>query len=255
MYDVVGGIVRHSATLGDAVIRLARFGRLLGAGFDMRLEVHGERGMIEEPHYTGPLLHIQGIFCQLAVIGLTAQRLTGERLRPIEYRVIPQRPPYAAAIEELLETPVRFGATHNALVFPSSHLHKAVRAVDRERLRTLEREAESLLEQTQAAPGFANTVEALLALGLAGEGAEAIATRLDITPRTLARRLRAEGTSFQEIRDDVRRKLAESYLRKTAMPAADIALALGFSDATAFSRAFRRWTGVSPIRYRTETAH
>ncbi len=53
--------------------------------------------------------------------------------------------------------------------------------------------------------GFANRVEALLALGFAGESAEAIAMRLEINPRTLARRLSAEGTSFQTIRDQVRR--------------------------------------------------
>ena len=252
MYDVVGGIVQHSATLGDAVVRLARFGHLLGVGFDMRLEVDGDDAILKEPHYPGPLLHLQGILCQLLMIGITGRRLTGLEIRSKEIRVIPARPSYAPQLESYLETPIRFGATHNALVFPSAHLHLPVRTHDSVRVNALEQQALSML---QAAPParFGDTVEALLALGLAGEGAEAIAARLDITPRTLARRLEAEGTSFRALREGVRRRLAESYLRMTSMSSMDIAISLGFSDETAFARAFRRWTGASPMQYRAQT--
>jgi AraC-like DNA-binding protein len=248
-HDVLRGVVRHSATLGDAIVRLARYGRLLDVGFDMRLEVQGEQAVLVEPHYPGPLLHLQGILCQITILGLYGRRLTGENLKIIEYRALPMRPPFAAQLEELMEGPIRFGAPHNALVFPSRYLHAAVRTVDRDRLRALERQAEHMLVQTPE-PSFAETIEGLLALGFAGESAQAIATRLETTPRTLARRLSVQGTSYQEIRDKVRRRMAESYLRLSCRSVTDIALSLGFSDPTAFSRAFRRWTGVSPIQYR-----
>jgi AraC-like DNA-binding protein len=248
-HDVLRGIVRHSATLGDAIVRLARYGRLLDVGFDMRLEVHGEQAILVEPHYPGPLLHLQGTLCQITLFGLYGRRLTGENLKIIEYRAMHKRPPFATQLEQLMEGPFRFGAPHNALVFPSRYLHAAVRTEDRDRLRALEQQAEHMLVQAPE-PGFAETVEGLLALGFAGESAKVIATRLDTTPRTLTRRLSAEGTSYQEIRDAVRRRMAESYLRLGRMSVTDIALSLGFSDPTAFSRAFRRWTGVSPIQYR-----
>lgn len=252
MYDVIGGIVSHSATLGDALVRLARYGRLLGVGFDFRLTVDGERAILEEPHYAGPLLHLQGILCQWVNIGITGRRLTGQRLKCLEYRLIPAKPAYARVLEETLHAPLRFGSTHNAIVFPSEHLHLAVRTSDRARVDALELQASTMLRDTPTA-GLASKVEALLSLGLAGESAEAIAARLDITPRTLARHLGAEGTSFRDIREGVRRRLAESYLRLTAMSATDIAIALGFSDVTAFARAFRRWTGHSPMQYRADT--
>lgn len=253
MYDVVGEIVTHSATLADALIRLARFGRLLGVGFDMRLSIDGERAILEEPRYAGPLLHLQGILCQLVMIGITGRKLTGQTLNCIEYRVIPERPSYARAVEECLHAPIRFGSTHNALVFPSEHLHAPVRTGDSARVHALEQQATSMLQATPVT-GFANTVQALLGLGLAGESVEAIAARLDITPRTLARRLGAEGTSFRELREAVRRTQAEKYLGLTMMSATDIAIALGFSDVTAFARAFRRWKGVSPMQYRADNA-
>lgn len=249
-HDVLGGIVRHSATLGDAAIRLARYGRLIDIGFDMRLEVHGEQAVLAEPHGPGTQLHLQGILCQLVTFGLNARRLSGESLQVTEYRVVSARPSFAPALEQLMEGPIRFGAAYNALVFPSRYLHSAVRTEDHDRLRVLETQAESMLARDPAEPAFSDTIEGLLALGFAGENADAIAAHLGITPRTLARRLSAEGTSYQELRDSARRRLAESYLRLTEMSITDIALSLGFSDSTAFSRAFRRWTGTAPIQYR-----
>ena len=68
--------------------------------------------------------------------------------------------------------------------------------------------------------------------------------------RNLQRRLRAEGTSFFDIRDEVRRQIAQNLLRDSDGSLAEIAQRLGYSDACNFSRAFRRWTGISPGRYR-----
>ena len=250
-YDVVGGIVHHSATLGDAIVRLARYGRLLGVGFDMRLVVDGERALLEEPHYGSPALHLQGVICQLANIGITGCRLTGEHLQAIELRVTASRPADASVIEQRLESPLRFGALHNALVFPSELLHLPVLTHDHERVADLERQAATMLKASVTS--FAHTVRAQLAVGTHEEDVATIASRLHMTARTLARRLEAEGTSFRELREEVRRRHAEDYLRSTTTTATEIAISLGFSDVTAFARAFKRWTGVSPTQFRAST--
>jgi AraC-like DNA-binding protein len=82
---------------------------------------------------------------------------------------------------------------------------------------------------------------------------EDIAERLRTTPRTLRRRLKAQNTSFRELVDDLRAQAAVKYLQETAMTNEDIALALGYSDGANFRHAFRRWTGVSPARFRRES--
>ncbi|MBU3868565.1 helix-turn-helix transcriptional regulator, partial [Streptomyces sp. 4503] len=79
-----------------------------------------------------------------------------------------------------------------------------------------------------------------------------VAARLAVSPATLRRRLREEGTSFQELKDTVRRDEAVSSLTEGAEPIADLAARLGFSEDTAFHRAFRRWTGSTPGAYRHE---
>jgi AraC-like DNA-binding protein len=75
---------------------------------------------------------------------------------------------------------------------------------------------------------------------------ETVAKRLGTPPRTLQRRLRQEGTSFAEMADRLRRDLAERYLRDRRLSVAETAFLVGFSDVSAFHRAFVRWTGKTP---------
>ena len=74
------------------------------------------------------------------------------------------------------------------------------------------------------------------------------------TPSTLRRRLEREGSSFQVIKDDLRRDMAIDLLCNSTRSVDDIGFALGFSEHSAFYRAFRRWTGASPGEYRGKTA-
>ena len=80
-----------------------------------------------------------------------------------------------------------------------------------------------------------------------------IAARLAVSPATLRRRLAQESTSYQQLKDAVRRDAAIAGLAEGSEPIAELAARLGFSEDTAFHRAFRRWTGTTPGAYRTET--
>ena len=79
---------------------------------------------------------------------------------------------------------------------------------------------------------------------------ERVAQKLNRSCSTLQRELRAEGTSFRDVREDTRRRLAEEYILDREMTLQEIAFLLGFSDQSNFSRAFRRWTGSSPNAWR-----
>jgi AraC-like DNA-binding protein len=78
------------------------------------------------------------------------------------------------------------------------------------------------------------------------------AERLAMSEATLRRRLQDEGTTFANVLGEVRRVLALNYLREPSNRLSDIATKLGYGSATAFDRAFRRWTGATPSRYRDE---
>jgi AraC-like DNA-binding protein len=82
---------------------------------------------------------------------------------------------------------------------------------------------------------------------------EIVAIALNVTPQTLRRRLRDEGSSYQQIKDEVRRDAAIKYLAQSRLPLPEIANRVGFSEASAFHRAFKGWTGVSPGEYRSSS--
>ena len=81
---------------------------------------------------------------------------------------------------------------------------------------------------------------------------DTLAVRLGTTPATLRRRLRSEGQSFAAIKDELRGALAQSLLRGHALSVAEIATELGFTEPSAFHRAFRKWTGTSPGAFRRD---
>src|SRR5262249_45974404 len=81
----------------------------------------------------------------------------------------------------------------------------------------------------------------------------AIANALKMSTRTLQRRLEAEGTSFQELVDAVRQELARVYVADPKYALGEVAYLLGFSEITAFTRAFKRWTGTTPSRWRAQS--
>jgi AraC-like DNA-binding protein len=79
-----------------------------------------------------------------------------------------------------------------------------------------------------------------------------VAARLNVSLRTLHRALAAEGTSYRRLLDQVRLDIAERHLRDDRMSVAEVAFLAGFSEISAFHRAFKRWTGQTPVTFRAE---
>ena len=79
---------------------------------------------------------------------------------------------------------------------------------------------------------------------------DAVAAALGVAPKTMYRRLKAEGATFAEVLDDLRRRLAVSFLADRQVSVTEAAYLTGFSEPAAFSRAFKRWTGARPSRGR-----
>ncbi len=110
---------------------------------------------------------------------------------------------------------------------------------------------EELLQQVaQRSPLEVEVRGRLVAAGGRSPGLEVVADGFNISRRTLIRRLKREGTSYQRILDEVHRSLAHEYLASTRLGVADIGYRLGYQDPANFGRAFRRWYGMAPGEYR-----
>jgi AraC-like DNA-binding protein len=154
------------------------------------------------------------------------------------------------ALREAMNCPVEGGASHLALEFDASAAAKPVLTGNPDLAAEADRMAARYLQTVEPGSTAARVRQLLLKAMPSGElDQQQLARTLNQSASTLQRRLREEGTSFQQVLDATRRDLALDYLQTGTHSLADIAFLLGFSDQSNFTRAFRRWTGKTPKQY------
>ena len=149
---------------------------------------------------------------------------------------------------------LQFGDRFNGLRFPEAFLDTPTRSSDPALLEILKRHAEDCLARQSDGPSWVGRARRLIAGALSSGhvGIEDVAQSLAMTPRTLQRRLADEGKQFSDLVEDTRRDLATQYLRDPRITLTDAAFLLGYSDLTAFHRAFKRWFNQTPLEYQRQ---
>lgn len=159
-------------------------------------------------------------------------------------------PEYRAEYDRILKVPITFSSDRNAICIHESWLSIRTTLENRYVFGIFSDRADTLLAELQSAETTKGRVESLLMpiLHTGNVGMNQIATKLGLSRISLYRRLKAEGTSFERILDDLRHKLALHYLNGKKTSVNEVAYLVGFSDPAVFSRAFKRWTGSSPSK-------
>ncbi len=167
----------------------------------------------------------------------------------IEFAFEPRMP--EEVYRRYLRLPVSFGKPTNRLVGPRDTLDLPLAAAGNVVADIYVRQCSLLLRERDRTVNYASEVRRILssARGQVPNEYE-VARALHVSGRTLRRRLRCEGASFQSIRDEARNRLARAYLRETKLSVVEIGSVLGFDDAANFRRAFRRWNGCAPQKFR-----
>ncbi|MDH5286885.1 MAG: AraC family transcriptional regulator [Betaproteobacteria bacterium] len=157
---------------------------------------------------------------------------------------------------QLFGANLHFGQATNCIEFPADVLRCRVSEADPSLLRVLLQQADGLLHRVQKEETLADQVRLLILEHLdKGPGdAAGVARKLRMSVSTLKRRLKQEGTSYRELRDGVVRNLSQSALRETQVPISEIAMRVGYSELSAFDRAFNRLAGMTPRQYRATQA-
>ena len=184
-------------------------------------------------------------------IGCTIVReISGGRVVPLEIHVAGRAPGDLGPLRQILQAPLRFDQLQTGLVLAGASIDMARPKADTVRRAAL------LAAATQRFDGNRDAVSRrlrhLLRPQLLGEDASmaTAAAAMAMSPRTLRRRLEAEGLSFEAVRDDVRFTVAREFLEMTRLPVGEISAALAFASHSAFDQAFRRWSGTSPSDWR-----
>ncbi|HNY65069.1 MAG TPA: AraC family transcriptional regulator [Deltaproteobacteria bacterium] len=160
-------------------------------------------------------------------------------------------PDYAHRYGEYFSCPVKFGQPEAAIVFDARYMHHPLPFANPQAKAALVKECEALTRRLREHGTLTSRVRHELLLGydtLPGLGE--LARRVNLSPRTVRRRLRDEGTSFMDILTGVRREKASDLLKETGLPLEDISERLGYGDMSSFYRAFRSWEGCTPGAFR-----
>ena len=251
-YRVIDYLVGASATVGDGVRRFARFFQLITQSATLNIESEdGAYCLRLNAADGGPVPPVYTDYVFAALVSRIRMRIRPNlRVRRVELRQ--GEPAARSRYEETFDAPVRFNCAEDRLCFSREEWEAPTESADAALALLLEEHARILAQRmTQAASGFAADVErAIAAAPLEGGSVEHVARTLNVSVRTLQRKLIADGTTFRRVSEAVRGQLAAGYLVDSRVSIAEVAFLLGFSDQSSFNRAFRRWTGESPGRWR-----
>jgi len=190
----------------------------------------------------------------LAIACNIMRALCGSRWRATEVLLARRAPRDPAPYQRFFRAPLRFDAEQSAVAFASRWLDQPLASADPLLHRHLEAEATALHARSDG--DVVRGLRRLLRKTLVTQklSIRLVARQLGMHERTLNRRLRAEGTTFQRELEAVRYDTARQLLDETSMTLAQVAAALEYADTSAFSRAFKRWAGATPAQWRARAA-
>lgn len=242
-----------SATLGQALSRFCRFYQLFELGFQPVLQEDGENTrlylsasseQVDKGSYGSELFlfHIHR-FCSWLVL---------EHLPLLEVSLIHPAVAKPAEYQQVfLRNPVLFDQTEAHLILASSLLEQPLKQNETSLRHFLRHPVLFMLSQDYATHSWTARVRDILRHNLDTlPELNDVAGMLALHPQTLRRRLSSEGTSFKEIKSRLRRDISLHFLGKQGLSIEEIAQRAGFSESSAFIRAFKSWTGVTPYSYR-----
>lgn len=236
--------------LEDALRNYARYVRVFGEATEIDLSDLASDGRFRLIHHVPISIERQRyteFIC--AVLTKAVRELTGTPLRLRGASFGHPRTRHREAFDAYFGGPTRFDARETVLHFARSDLDRPLPSSDDRLARILRAHCEDVLARRGSQrPGLVEQVERAIIRHSGGDGPRAarVAADLGMSQRTLARRLAELGTSFSQVVDVLRRALAERYLHQSDMSLSEIAFLLGYSDLSAFTTAFRRWTGKTP---------
>jgi AraC-like DNA-binding protein len=245
-----------SATVSQALEYLSRYAATSNEEIRLEISCHNDEAVLTFQPVVA-LDEPRGQFSEL--IALSFNRLLGALTNrdfvPLRMSFAHVRILGLKEVHHILRCPVEFAQVTDCWVLPQSVMGLPILTEDSRLLGILEAHADHLLGDRQVMGGLQGMVENLLVSALASGRVQAaeIANRIGMSVRSLRRHLAEEGTSFGEILDRVRQRLARRYLEDERVSVQQTAWLLGYSEIGAFSHAFKRWTGTSPGRARGAT--
>jgi len=248
---LVGHIFFNNSTLDTALTQYKRYYALVHEG--MHIEVKTDAKFV----YINYICDIEAAYSQadmeytfaISLYRVRQHISDGVELEYIQFQH--NAPTYHSAYDEIFTCPIRFDGPYCSIAFKKQYLDFKLPKRSSYLHKLLTHHIETLFKKIRPDETLTDKVINLVEKKLAKDNidAEHIADKLCMSRHTLYRKLKQEGISFHDLIDQVRKNKAFYYLDQNKRSLSEIAFLLGFSELSAFSRAFKRWTGLSPAKY------
>jgi AraC-like DNA-binding protein len=249
---MVGRLVEHSPTVASALRNLSANFHHYELGATVTLVADDDTAVLEyaiEQRVTAPELIADGA---MAIAVGILRHMCGPRWAPIELQLRRSRPARTEPYRRILGERVRYGCPRNALLFPAQWLSHPLRGAAPDLRRFFRDQLAAMGGERPSA--FPARLRGIIRSRLLGGtcASEDAARALAVSRRTLHRRLAANGTTFERELDEVRYDIARQMLEHSSAPMLEITASLSYANSSAFTRAFRRWSGHTPTEWRKQ---
>ena len=250
-FGLVGLLVKYSPDVESALHSLSRFMHLHVRGAVVNLSTDSDLAVLEYQIYQPRARGNDQVGAGAVAVAYNILReLCGEDWKPAEVRFAHRRPLDISPFANFFQASLHFDAGQYAVAFSNTWLNRPSPGSSPELLQILQREINKLEIRQEAS--FLDQLRGLLrtTLSTGHSSADQVAELFSMNRRTLNRHLNAFGTNFRGVADEIRFEIARQFLEDSAMDISQIALFLGYSNASAFTRAFRRWSSLTPSNWR-----
>jgi AraC-like DNA-binding protein len=248
----LGYLMANSPDLRTGLRNFAHFQPVLSTNHLEFVETAGGTGRIEFSYPVTIPNAVQMTDFVLMRFVSRIRAVAGSQWRPVSVGLMHRRPADISEYERQLGPRISFDQPVNSITISTATLALPMPNADPQLFKLVKRYCEEEVERQKSANHPLNGIREAMTrcLQQGGFGPKHVAVELGLTPSSLHRRLKAEGTSFLRLLDDTRRCLAHRYLMESSLKLTDIAARVGYSELSAFSRAARRWFGTSPRSFR-----
>lgn len=254
-YGALGFVALNSPTIGAALLNVGRYLSVMRDQCRVILEVEGNTARLRY-RLSAATVQARRHDAELALARICSgiRTVMGPSWAPSAVQFEHGAPKDDAPYTRFFAAPVRFGQSANVLAFGQEVLNATIQAADSRLLRILEGLMEEQLSRRRSDNDLVERVrrQVLEALHSGAPAIGEVAAAGGMSTRTLQRRLAEEGLTYNKLVDDLRYDLALEYLQEQSLSISEIAFLLGYSEASAFDRAFRRNSGLSPLEYRRQ---
>lgn len=248
----LGLSVLASATPGDALQRVARYSRIVSNAANINIVRKGELVELQFliPDH-GIELAYEAFDAFIGNIVKLGRMLAQRDVSPVCIELMRPRPEDTSAYEAVFRCPVEFAAKRHRIIFEAKYLDEPLPSANPELAQLNDKVIVDYLARFDRSQITVQVRNLIIQRLPSGEPAQdEVAASLNLSTRSLQRRLSEEKSSYKELLEGTRKELAEQYLRRSDVSLGEITYLLGFSDQSNFSRAFKRWFGRTPGEFR-----